>query len=81
MTYDEFLSVIEKAKNRKEGSWIFSSPISAQNSHGTGVYREKGKVFLSVDIGPGPEKIDITNREISGKRAIREIFENIRRNK
>lgn len=76
MTYDEFLSVIEKAKNRKEGSWIFLNPISAQNNHGTGIYREKGKVVLSVDIGPGPDEIDVTKREISEKRAVREIFEN-----
>ena len=73
MTYKQFLLLVTAHKKFKD--FVMNAPIKVREVTGRHIGLENEKVFLSKDIGPGPEELEITNREIDSKLAVKEVFE------
>lgn len=73
MTYKHFLQLVTAHKKYKD--FVADTPIDIRGSKGRQMYLEDDKALLSKDIGPGPDEIDITSKEVETKWAVREVFE------
>lgn len=73
MNYLELLLILKPNKDNPD--YVFDIPIDIMGSKGRTIYMDtSGHVYLSKDIGPGLDEIDITNKIINKRQIIHEVF-------